>query len=373
MAGQPWGGSEVLWHSLALHALSKGDNVFVSVYNWNKPNEKLQILERNKATVFYRERFDPSAVLIKRIVRFIKNRRPELNKDYQSLIDFKPDIVFISQGETFDLAVHHRALYNLLRNNNINYSFICHSHSQYSDIPTKAIYPGAVEIFNNAKNIFFVSSRHLQLTERRLVSRIRNGSVTWNPLNLNQVEKPLVWANKDVIQMALVGSIVGGKGHDTVLEVLAGDVWKNRAWILNLYGDGDGKEYLDDLSKFYGLTDKIVFHGHVESIIRVWETNHILLIPSASEGLPISLVEAMASGRPTVATDVGGISELVIENKTGFLAEAPSVFSFARAMERAWEQKDSWKSIGDQAFASINSKLDRHPEINIYEILKNGN
>ncbi|MEP6596325.1 MAG: glycosyltransferase family 4 protein [Ginsengibacter sp.] len=370
MGGLPWGGSEALWHAIAEHALEQGDKVFVSMYEWEVVHEKIKQLREKGALIHFRKKFNSNAGKAEKIKRFIKNRNPSLNKDYQSIVDFRPDAVFISQGESFDLAIHHKALYRLLRQHNISYSFICHSHIQYGFISPAEIYPAALEIFKNARNVFFISQRQWHLTERRLATKIDNAIITWNPLNIKIPLAPLTWPADDVVQMAIVANISGSKGHDTAFEVMASPVWKNRKWILNIYGDGEGRKYLEDLAIFFGISGNIKFHGHVNDIINVWKENHVLLIPSAGEGLPISLVEAMACGRMAVVTDVGGNTELITENETGFIAGAPSVASFDIALENAWRHRDKWRQLGINAFNKINAVLEKEPQEKIYELLK---
>ena len=370
MSGAPWGGSEALWHSIALFALEQGDEVFISVYDWGMPHEKITRLKQTGAIIHYRKRFNADAGMAEKIQRFLQKRKPAFNKDYQSIIDFKPDYVFISQGDSFDLAIHHRPFYQLLKQQNVSYSFVCHSHEQYSFIPPKEIYPCAQEIFKNAKKVYFVSDRQWNLTERRLVMKITNGQFTWNPLNLQIPIAPLIWPQTETVNMAIVGNLSGGKGHDTALEVLSGQEWKDREWQMNIYGEGEGKKYLEDLAVFYQIKDKINFCGHVDDIIKVWETNHLLLIPSAGEGLPISLVEAMACGRPAVVTDVGGNKELIAENEMGFIAVSPTTSAFAVAMENAWLEKSNWEKFGKNAFHKINAVWEKNPEVKIYNSIE---
>ena len=370
MSGAPWGGSEALWHSIALFALEQGDEVFISVYDWGMPHEKITRLKQTGAIIHYRKRFNADAGMAEKIQRFLQKRKPAFNKDYQSIIDFKPDYVFISQGDSFDLAIHHRPFYQLLKKQNVSYSFVCHSHEQYSFIPPKEIYPCAQEIFKNAKKVYFVSDRQWNLTERRLVMKITNGQFTWNPLNLQIPIAPLIWPQTETVNMAIVGNLSGGKGHDTALEVLSGQEWKDREWQMNIYGEGEGKKYLEDLAVFYQIKDKINFCGHVDDIIKVWETNHLLLIPSAGEGLPISLVEAMACGRPAVVTDVGGNKELIAENEMGFIAVSPTTSAFAVAMENAWLEKSNWEKFGKNAFHKINAVWEKNPEVKIYNSIE---
>ena len=372
MGGSPWGGSEALWYSIALHALQQGDEVFVSVYKWGKPHKKLKYLAKMGALIHYRKRFNEDIDWYEKIKRFIQHRIPRFNNDYQSIINFKPDCIFISQGDTFDLAIHHRPLYRLLTKHSIPYSLVCHSHSQYSFIPPSSIFPDAQDIFKLAHQVYFVSRRQWQLTERRLVSKVANGQITWNPINLQKPDQCLPWIEDDCLQMAMVGSLDGNKGQDTAFEVLSAPQWQQRKWMLNIYGEGEGKTYLEELAMFYSISEKVVFHGYVDDIKNIWQSNHILLLPSAGEGMPISLVEAMACGRPAVVTDVGGNTELIVENQTGYVSASPSTNSFANAMEKAWLSQNTWRELGHNSFEKINLILDLSPEIKIYESLKNG-
>ena len=130
------------------------------------------------------------------------------------------------------------------------------------------------------------------------------------------------------LRLACVGRLEAGhKGQDILFEILARPTWLARRWHLNLYGDGPNKHGLMRLSDRLGLNDRVTFAGHVSAIEEVWSANHALIMPSRHEGLPLTIVEAMLCGRPVVATNVGGIKELIDDGVTGFLADAPTTDS----------------------------------------------
>ncbi len=362
MGGIPWGGSEVLWAKTAKLALTNGHQVFISTYKWDKLPTPVNELKNMGAHILLRKLFNPKMSLGKKIKNYIINKYFKQDLNFKELWDFNPDHILISQGESFDLAVHYYNLYLEINRRQTPYSVICHSHQQYSAIPEESIYPRGKEVYSNATNLFFVSNRQKNLMERRLCSKLNNGHITWNPLNLKEhIIQPLK-GKTDIINFAIVGSLGGQKGQDTIMEILSHNNWKDRKWHLNIYGDGNGKQYLMDLAIFYNISNNVSFHGHVNNIIKVWQNNHILLIPSAGEGLPISLCEAMMCGRPSVVTDVGGHSEIIEEGVEGFIAEAPTVSSFENALERAWSNKNRWQEMGKAAHSKITSKLDLTPE-----------
>jgi len=78
----------------------------------------------------------------------------------------------------------------------------------------------------------------------------------------------------------------------------------------------------------------ITWLGHVSDIRTVWARAHIAVLPSRREGLPKSLLEAAACGRPMVATDVPGCREVVIPGETGLLVPVDDPQALAAAIER---------------------------------------
>jgi glycosyltransferase involved in cell wall biosynthesis len=103
-----------------------------------------------------------------------------------------------------------------------------------------------------------------------------------------------------------------------------------------------------------------VFEGFVTEIEKVWSLNHVLVMPSRIEGLPLALVEAMLCGRPAVVTDVAG-AEVIEDGVSGFLAEAASVGCVGDALERFWTRKEEARNIGAAAVARIRHLVPRDP------------
>ncbi len=348
MSGLPWGGSESYWSSKANDYLEQKHEVLISVYDWGKDTHKrIYELKEKGASVVFRERFSHDVSLKKKASRYLRNCIQNLNNTWEHITKFAPDHIYINQGGNFDILIHHYDLFQKLMKKNFSYSLICHSHVQFSFIPEQNIYPRGKNVFQSAKEVLFVSEKQKHLTERALLSKLGNARIFVNPLNLLNI-KYLEWPENEIAQLAIVGAIVSGKGHDTLLEVLAQEQWKTRKWVLNIYGKGYGLEYLQGLAKYLNIEDNVCFCGHVESATEIWNKNHILLMPSSGEGLPISLTEAAICGRTAVVTDVGGNTEVIKNNTNGFVACAPTTVAFSEAMERAWKRKNEWESLGEK-------------------------
>lgn len=103
------------------------------------------------------------------------------------------------------------------------------------------------------------------------------------------------------------------KGHMVLLQALAGLERDGVDFQMHLVGDGELKEEIRNEIRNLGLTDNVTIHGWAsEPLVRAFIRDaRALILPSFAEGLPVVIMEALALGRPVVATMVGGIPELV--------------------------------------------------------------
>jgi glycosyltransferase involved in cell wall biosynthesis len=150
------------------------------------------------------------------------------------------------------------------------------------------------------------------------------------------------------------------KGHDLLFETLALSHWRNRPVEINLYGGGGAVESLRRMAARFELKN-VNFRGHLSDVRKIWAQNHLLIMPSRFEGLPLAIVEAMFCARPAVVTDVGGNAEICVDGQTGFVAEGASVGPFDRALERAWNARDQLKGMGQEALARAQKLIPKDP------------
>jgi glycosyltransferase involved in cell wall biosynthesis len=101
----------------------------------------------------------------------------------------------------------------------------------------------------------------------------------------------------------------------------------------------------------------ITWLGHIDDITTLWRKCHFAVLPSHREGLPGSLLEAAASGRPMIATDVPGCREIVIENKTGLLVPIEDPTALAQAILKLATSPELRARYGKAARRLVVSKL----------------
>jgi len=213
-----------------------------------------------------------------------------------------------------------------------------------------------------ADKTFFISHRNFETASRSLALTLDNAIEVCNPLSSETVSYVSYPASERPTMCMAARFECDVKGQDILLSVLGSDYWKQKDWVLNLYGEGPDKAYLEDLIQFYGLGDRVFLKGYRKTIEDIWAENQLLLMVSISEGTPISLLTAVVAGRAAVVTNVGGCAEYVADNETGFVAEAPTFNSLHEALVRAWSHRHEWEAYGLAARKFALGKIDFAPE-----------
>lgn len=356
-----------MWVAAAAAALRGKNQVLVSAYDWGeKTSPKILSLQEGGATLVLRPREwvfrMPS--LPERLLRKVTSTlhlHTEVAEEnpFQAVMDFKPQLTLISQGGTYDFLTE-RGLLDMLRELGTPYYVVCHSYTEAFSLSTQQRQL-AVKFFNEARAVFLVARSHVNVLQRQLAARVEHAMVVRNPFNLKELGV-IGLPGAGAVHFAVVGHLeIIWKGQDLLFEILSQEKWLARDWVLNVYGSGSNGEYLEALTRFYGIQDRVVFHGYVSDIRKVWAENHLLLMPSRQEVAPIALVEAMLCGRTAVVTDVGGVKEWMQDGENGFVAGAPTAEFYGAALERAWEKRSNWELLGERAYQKALTMIDATP------------
>jgi glycosyltransferase involved in cell wall biosynthesis len=333
-----WGGSEEYWHSLAVNALEMQHEVLILVAQHEQvPSKIIELQKKGAQVIFYKN----LKVRIAKLNNLLSNYY-----NLNVLRKFAPDLIFISQGGTYEI---HRNDFLLRCLSTIENEIvvICHGNSE-SVVLDEGLRKMYTELFDKAKFVMFPSQWSYELTCNQLLHVFKNYKLFANPLNLNPPQSltPFQQEAGKMINIAMVGSLtIQWKGHDIILQTLSQSNWLKKNWHLNIYGDGKDKAYIESLMKYLNLTERVSLIGHVKDVNAIWNQNDLLVMPSRVENAPISIVEAMICGKPVVSTNIGGIAEWINE-KTGYLAKAPNVTEFSFSLEKAFNEIEEWNTIG---------------------------
>ena len=103
---------------------------------------------------------------------------------------------------------------------------------------------------------------------------------------------------------------------------------------LCLVGDGPDRDAIEQLASDLGIVRDVLFVGYQKDVAPYYAFFDALLLPSANEGTPVVAIEALAAGRPVVATRVGGVPDVVDDNESGFLVEVGDIEALTDRLEQ---------------------------------------
>jgi GT2 family glycosyltransferase len=260
-------------------------------------------------------------------------------KIFRSLIKENPDIVHTHTAKAGTSARLAALAYNAIKGKKLRVVHTFHGH----------IFEG---YFSKAKSMFFVWIE-------RLLGRMSDAIVAISPTQKKDLAEKYRIAPADKIKtielgfdlepflksaglkgrfrksrgigneaivIGIIGRLVPIKNHDMFLKAAKRVIEQRPERYIKfvIVGDGELRQELESKCKNYGLTDHVEFCGWVRDVAMVYADLDILALTSINEGTPVSIIEAMASSVPVIATDVGGVRDLLgipyhLVDSTGFM------------------------------------------------------
>lgn len=157
----------------------------------------------------------------------------------------------------------------------------------------------------------------------------------------------------EVPLVGIIARLVPIKDHSTFLEA-ASDLHRSRPDVRFLIvGDGELRPDLEQQAHALGLSQCIDFLGWQRDLEPIYADLNLAVLSSLNEGTPVSLIEAMASGLPVVATRVGGVSDLVEHGKTGLLVPPKDPEALSGAMKALLGDPERGREMGRLARETV--------------------
>jgi sugar transferase (PEP-CTERM/EpsH1 system associated) len=138
---------------------------------------------------------------------------------------------------------------------------------------------------------------------------------------------------------------------------------------LDIVGDGPSRAGLEALCAELGLVSSVTFHGYRAEVAPLLAEADVFVLSSVSEGVSIALLEAMASGLPAVATDVGGNREVIVNGVTGLLTAAGSAEALADAIVRVASDPPTLARMSAAARRRVEEEFNLRHVVARYEAL----
>lgn len=166
-------------------------------------------------------------------------------------------------------------------------------------------------------------------------------------INIDKIKKKeeVGIGSKDIV-IGTVGRLDPIKSYDTFLYCAKEVISEFPDLRFLLVGDGPMRKNLEELSTKLGLQEKVTFIGERLDIPELLNIMDIFVLPSLSEGLSNTILEAMASGLPIITTRVGGNPEIIIDGETGFLVPPTDYQSLSKVLIQLLKAPSLAKKIG---------------------------
>lgn len=152
-----------------------------------------------------------------------------------------------------------------------------------------------------------------------------------------------------------------------VVRVFA-EVKKHMPAKLLMVGDGPERPVMEDLVKELGITDDVRFLGKQEQMEEILVVSDLFILPSEYESFGLAALEAMAASMPVLSTNAGGLPEVNIDGKTGFMCNVGDVENMSRRAIEILQNDETLAAFKQQAYEQA-CRFDIHNIVPVYEKL----
>lgn len=166
----------------------------------------------------------------------------------------------------------------------------------------------------------------------------------------------LPWSRSRCLYLISVARFESQKDHHTMISALS--QLSAFDWHLNLIGDGSGRQSIEHYVMEMGLQDRISFLGRSNCVAELLASSDLFLLISHWEGFPRSILEAMRSGLPVIASDVGGVHESVQLGVNGWLIPPSNPVALKNALLEAFHNPSMLAEFGQAGRALFEQKFE---------------
>jgi glycosyltransferase involved in cell wall biosynthesis len=250
---------------------------------------------------------------------------------YKVIRDWRPELIHVHFAVPSGAAA-----WILHRLTGVPYVLTAHLGDIPGGVPEKTgrwfrwVYPWTVPIWKSAAQCTAISDHTASLAYQHY--RI-SPQVIPNGMAIKAIDGEQLSVNKPPV-VIFVGRFVPQKNLAELVEVL--NLVRDTPWRCVLVGDGPLRDEIQHRIDALGLKDRFTLTGWVspEDVQHYLEQSDVLLMPSLSEGLPMVGIQALACGLAIVANNVGGFSDLVVQDRNGYLADAGDRSALVEALRR---------------------------------------
>ena len=171
----------------------------------------------------------------------------------------------------------------------------------------------------------------------------------------NDIRKEFGFSENDFL-ITTTGRITIDKGYDCLCKIIINHLWEKNVKFL-IVGDGNYITNFKKEIKNHKLENQVFFLGYRKDVNEILNQSNLFIICSHHETFCMSILEACFKKIPIVASNVGGIKEIIINNKTGLLFEDNDINKAYENIIKMFKNNDFSKKIAENAFNYVNDKF----------------
>ena len=190
---------------------------------------------------------------------------------------------------------------------------------------------------------------------RHKIKVIRNGIApeSFEVTRADMCAQLHITGHQDDVWVTSIGELNANKHISLALEVFSESIKRNPDLFYVIIGEGEERESLTQQAHALGLREKVHFTGQLADASKYLRAFDVLFLPSQKEGVPYAILEAAVAGVAVLASNVGGIPEVIDDQKSGFIRDPKDVAGFVDALTILTNDTDTRVRFGKTLQATV--------------------
>jgi glycosyltransferase involved in cell wall biosynthesis len=200
--------------------------------------------------------------------------------------------------------------------------------------------------FCNSKSVEKSWFEDCQVFDPEKMDPMRKHFTIYNGVDIGSIERIVKQTDKESLKESLnieskrvvgiVGRLRKEKGHQILLESMRVVIQELPDTVLIVVGDGPDRPHLEEMARKLSIDGLVKWLGQKDpdEVLRLYSIMDVVVVPSLFEGFGLTAAEAMASGKPVVASEVDGIREVIEKDATGFLVPPGNIQALGNAVKK---------------------------------------
>jgi glycosyltransferase involved in cell wall biosynthesis len=174
-------------------------------------------------------------------------------------------------------------------------------------------------------------------------------------------------AGTDTVLIGIVARLEPPKGHRYFIEALTEVVKKYPQLHVLFIGEGTLRAELEAMTRQLAISRHVTFLGARNDVSELLNAIDLFVLPSISEGLPNVLLEAMACQKPVIASEVGGIPEVVRRGDNGYLVPPGDAAALRETLLRCLAEREQWQNFAQRARHTVETAFSLEYQMACFE------